>query len=59
MTERFARWLARCGVTVPRGDEGHPLYPVEISPLYALDAEELKDKLPARLDIDGPLLLEE
>ena len=58
MTERFARWLSRCGVTVPRGDDGRPLYPVEISPLFALDAEELKRKLPSRFSIDGPLLLE-
>lgn len=57
-TERFARWLEACGVDVPRGDDGRSLYPIEISPLYALDADELKGKLPDRLRIDGPLLLE-
>ena len=59
MTERFGRWLESCGVEVPRDSGGHPLYPIEISPLYALDAAELKRKLPDRLEIDGPMLLED
>jgi len=58
MTERSGRWLESCGVEVPRRKDGLSLHPVEISPLYALDAEELKSRLPDRLEIDGPLLLE-
>jgi len=58
ITERCARWLESCGVTVPRGSDGRPQYPIEISPLYALDAGQLKRKLPDRLAINGPLLLD-
>ena len=57
MTERSRRWLESAGVAVPRGADGRSRWPIEISPLFALDAEELKAKLPARLVIDGPLLL--
>ncbi|KPJ55855.1 MAG: hypothetical protein AMS16_03495, partial [Planctomycetes bacterium DG_58] len=52
MTERFGRWLESCGVEVPRGGDGRAVYPIEISPLYALDEGELKRKLPDRLEID-------
>jgi UDP-N-acetylglucosamine/UDP-N-acetylgalactosamine diphosphorylase len=47
---RAARWLAAAGVE-PGG------HPVEISPLFALDAAELKAKLPAGCVIDEPLVL--
>ncbi|QDT85775.1 UTP--glucose-1-phosphate uridylyltransferase [Gimesia chilikensis] len=46
-------WLTACGVEVP-GD-----CPVEISPLLALDAEDLKSKVSADLTINGPLYLGE
>jgi UDP-N-acetylglucosamine/UDP-N-acetylgalactosamine diphosphorylase len=59
MTERYARWLESGGVSVPRGVDGRPRHPIEISPFCALDAEELKRKLPDRLVIDGPLLLDQ
>jgi UDP-N-acetylglucosamine/UDP-N-acetylgalactosamine diphosphorylase len=32
-----ARWLAACGVEVPRDAEGQPRHAIEISPLFALD----------------------
>lgn len=41
LSNRFAGWLDACGRRVPRGGEGGAARPVEISPLYALDAEEL------------------
>jgi|SRR5579883_599223 len=43
-------WLRRAGV------ETHG-YPVEISPLFALDAEELAAKIPSRISITGPTVL--
>ncbi len=54
---RFARWLEAAGVAVPRGDDGKPTHPVEVSPLFALDAGELRRKLPAGFTIDGPVKL--
>ena len=41
------RWLEQSGLST----NGHP---VEISPLFALDAEELKTKLPKETSIEGP-----
>jgi UDP-N-acetylglucosamine/UDP-N-acetylgalactosamine diphosphorylase len=50
-------WLEQSGVTVPRNADGSTAVPLEISPLYALDAEELKAKVNPALRIDGPLYL--
>lgn len=46
-------WLAACGIEVPADAL------VEISPLLALDAEELKARIPSDLTISGPLYLGE
>jgi UDP-N-acetylglucosamine/UDP-N-acetylgalactosamine diphosphorylase len=46
----FADWLRRAGIDA----HGHP---VEVSPLYALDAEELAAKVPAGMVIAGPTVL--
>jgi len=48
----YARWLAAAGANVKRGAGNDP-GPFEISPLYALDAEELKAKL--QVFEEGPL----
>lgn len=52
-----ADWLDQAGVPVPRGENGEPTYPVEISPLFALDAQELAGKVDRRLRIDKPVYL--
>ena len=41
---RACRWLEAAGVKVPRNRNGGPEVAVEISPLFALDAEELATK---------------
>jgi UDP-N-acetylglucosamine/UDP-N-acetylgalactosamine diphosphorylase len=45
-----AAWLKDVGVDT----RGHP---VEVSPLYALDADELATKLPPDSRISGPTVL--
>jgi UDP-N-acetylglucosamine/UDP-N-acetylgalactosamine diphosphorylase len=50
MSALFADWLRRAGVEVKGG-------PVEISPLFALDAEELRVKLTRTGPVVEPLLL--
>ena len=40
----YARWLEAAGVAVPRKDDGEPDCTLEISPLFAGTAEELKTK---------------
>jgi UDP-N-acetylglucosamine/UDP-N-acetylgalactosamine diphosphorylase len=47
-------WLAQAGVNVPRRPDGSVAVPLEISPLYALDAEEVKAKVNSKLRIEGP-----
>ncbi len=51
MLGRAARWLSRAGVAVAEG------VPVEIGPLFALDAEELARKLPPGFQVAGPTVL--
>jgi UDP-N-acetylglucosamine/UDP-N-acetylgalactosamine diphosphorylase len=50
-------WLEKAGILVPRGADGDVAVPLEISPLYALDAEELARKVERGLRITGPLYL--
>jgi UDP-N-acetylglucosamine/UDP-N-acetylgalactosamine diphosphorylase len=50
-------WLERAGVEVPRRADGSAAVPLEVSPLYALDAEELKRKVDPALRIQGPTYL--
>ncbi len=56
--EKFARWLAGCGVEVPRGEDGRSLHAVEISPLFAMDPQSLASKRGSLGDrINGETLL--
>ena len=48
---RAGHWLESAGVAVPRDAGGEYASAVEISPLLALDAEELAGKLPEGLVI--------
>lgn len=48
-------WLDKAGIAVGRQPNGDTAVWVEISPLYALDAEELAAKVPPGLRIDGPV----
>lgn len=59
LIRRAARWLEHCGIAVPRGADGEPRHAIEISPAFALDAEDLKGQLPALpgAQLDRPLLL--
>jgi UDP-N-acetylglucosamine/UDP-N-acetylgalactosamine diphosphorylase len=53
--EKAARWLETCAVAVPRGTDGRPRHLIEISPLFALDRDEIAAKrasLPDRIDAD-------
>jgi hypothetical protein len=44
-------------VRVPRDSGGNVVHPLEISPLVALDAEELARRVDSTLGISGPLYL--
>jgi UDP-N-acetylglucosamine/UDP-N-acetylgalactosamine diphosphorylase len=53
-----ADWLERAGIRVPRQANGDASMPLEISPLYALDAEELAAKVDRGIRIAGPTCLQ-
>jgi UDP-N-acetylglucosamine/UDP-N-acetylgalactosamine diphosphorylase len=57
MSDLFAGWLESAGATVARREDGSVPFPIEISPLYALDAAELRAKFEPGAPIAGPLLL--
>jgi len=57
LEEQHVRWLEQAGVEVPRR-RGRSLHRVEISPLYAADAESLKVRLQSAVNrIDEDTLL--
>ena len=58
LTARAARWLEAAGIRVPRGANGQPAQPIELSPLYALDEDDMRRKAPRAPDWQAPVVLE-
>jgi UDP-N-acetylglucosamine/UDP-N-acetylgalactosamine diphosphorylase len=59
-SNRAARWLEACGVSVPRNGQGETDARIEISPLTALSADDLRSvtmKLPRTIDRGAELVL--
>lgn len=57
-TRRAARWLEQHGVKIPRDDSGKPLCTLEISPLTAMDPEDLaRVKLPKAIEAGAEIAL--
>ena len=54
-----ADWLEQAGIRVPRNDQGDAAVSLEISPLYALDAAELKTRVTAELRVESATYLSE
>lgn len=54
---RFAGWLREAGVDVPCDAAGIPRLAIEIDPVFAQDARELREKLPPRFRLNEALLL--
>jgi UDP-N-acetylglucosamine/UDP-N-acetylgalactosamine diphosphorylase len=57
MSDIFAGWLEGAGAVVPRRSDGSAPFGIEISPLFALDAAELKAKVEPGTTIEGPVYL--
>lgn len=58
MIDLAGRWLEAHGVSIPRTEDGHVAVPIEISPLAALEPEDLAGRVGPTLRVDGPLYLE-
>jgi UDP-N-acetylglucosamine/UDP-N-acetylgalactosamine diphosphorylase len=52
LSNQAGRWLEAAGVHVPRDAGGHVTVPLEVSPRFALDADELKARVWAGQIID-------
>ncbi len=57
MSDLYAGWLERAGVQVPRRADGTVPFGVEISPLFALDPDELRSKIKPGVEINAPVYL--
>jgi UDP-N-acetylglucosamine/UDP-N-acetylgalactosamine diphosphorylase len=57
MSDLFGEWLEAAGVPVARRPDGTVPFGIEISPLYALDAAELRTRIPPGMVVEGPTLL--
>jgi UDP-N-acetylglucosamine/UDP-N-acetylgalactosamine diphosphorylase len=57
MSDLFGNWLEQAGATIPRRPDGSSAFALEISPLFALDAQELKSKLEPGFVVERPLYL--
>ena len=58
MSDQFADWLEAAGAKVARAVDGTVPFGIEISPLYALDAGDLKAKITPGMVVNGPTLLQ-
>jgi UDP-N-acetylglucosamine/UDP-N-acetylgalactosamine diphosphorylase len=58
ISDLAADWLTKAGIAVPKKADGKAAVALEISPVYALDAEELARKVDRGLKIQGPIYLE-
>jgi UDP-N-acetylglucosamine/UDP-N-acetylgalactosamine diphosphorylase len=52
-----AEWLQQAGIQVPRDAQRNPAVALEVSPLFALDAEELARKVDRGIRVDRPKYL--
>jgi len=59
LVRRAARWLEACGCRIPRDADGEPDLLLEISPAFALDEDDLRERLvaPPEVKPGQPLLL--
>ncbi len=57
LSDLAADWLERAGVSVPRRPDGSAAVPIELSPLFALDAEEVAAGVPSGFRVEGPTIL--
>jgi len=58
MINLAASWLQKAGVTVPRDAKGDSVARIEIGPLYALDEDELRGRLPPGIELTRDLNLQ-
>ena len=58
MINMFGRWMEEAGIEIPTDGVGNVTGTIEVSPLYALDSEELKEKIDSKVVFNGELNLQ-
>ena len=58
MINMFGRWMEEAGIEIPTDGVGNVTGTIEVSPLYALDSEELKEKSETKIVFNGELNLQ-
>lgn len=53
LTSLAAEWLKRAGIEAPRSENGEPSVALEVSPLFALDADEFAKRVDRGVRING------
>jgi UDP-N-acetylglucosamine/UDP-N-acetylgalactosamine diphosphorylase len=54
----FASWLEDAGIKVPRGNDGLPVYKIEVSPLFAALEEDFLKKVDRGLELTGDIYID-
>jgi len=57
MINLFGRWLRNAGISIPVDNHGNVIGLIEINPCFALDEEELRNKIDKHLQFNGNLSL--
>jgi len=57
MINLFGRWLCNAGISIPMDNHGNVVGLIEINPCFALDEEELRNKIDRSLKFNGNLSL--
>jgi len=57
MVNLFGRWLRNAGISIPMDNHGNVIGLIEINPCFALDEEELRNKIDKHLQFNGNLSL--
>jgi UDP-N-acetylglucosamine/UDP-N-acetylgalactosamine diphosphorylase len=58
LNREYGRWLEAAGVAVPRDADSDPTVDIEIDPRYALDADQLAERIPPGFRLDSSVFLE-
>lgn len=57
MINLFGRWLRNAGISIPMDNHGDVIGLIEINPCFALDEEELRNKIDKHSKFNGHLIL--
>lgn len=57
MVNLYGKWLEAAGISVAKDSDGNVTQTIEISPLFANDSDNLKEKIDDTFQLDDPMVL--